>query len=110
MRGFVVLRKVRYKLPGTKRIVWAVIVGESGGLNLCYVRRPDQQNESRLTITMENVPEQVFENVEASQFFVEHEELARIGTNLQALADGLSSEEFERRFFGTDDDSWWKKE
>ena len=106
---FVVLRKVPYKLPGTKRIVWGVIVGESRSLSLLFVRKPDQEHEHSLAITMENVPEQVFENVEASQFFVEPQELARIGTNLLAVAEGLSSEEFVRRFFGPDDASWWKE-
>ena len=105
---FVVLRKVPYKLPGTKRIVWGVIVGQSGGLNLLFVRKPDEKHEHSLAITMENVPERVFENVDASQFFVGHEELAKIGTNLQAVAEGLSSEEFVRRFFGPDDE-WWKE-
>lgn len=105
---FVVLRKVPYKLPGTKRIVWAVIVGMSGGLNLLFVRKPDEKHEHSLAITTENVPERVFENVDASQFFVGHEGLAKIGTNLQAVAEGLSSEEFERRFF-REDDSWWKE-
>jgi hypothetical protein len=105
----VVLRKVPYKLPGTKRIVWGVIVGESRSLSLLFVRKPDEKHEHMLAITMENVPERVFENVDASQFFVGHEELAKIGTNLQAVAEGLSSEEFVRRFFGPDDDSWWKE-
>lgn len=108
MRGVVVLRKVRYRLPGTKRIVWGVIVGESRSLNLLFVRKPDQEQEHSLAITMENVPEQVFENVEASQFFVEPaEKLARIGINLQAVAEGLASEDFERRFFRGDE--WWKE-
>jgi hypothetical protein len=35
--------------------------------------------------------------------------LEKIGTNLQAVAEGLASEEFNRRFFGPDDDSWWKE-
>jgi hypothetical protein len=108
MRGFIVLRKVPYKLPGTKRIVWGVIVGESRSLSLLFVRKPDQEHEHSLAITTENVEERVFENVNTSQFFVGHEELARIGTNLQAVAEGLSSEEFVRRFFGTDDE-WWKE-
>ena len=104
----VVLRKVPYRLPVTKRIIWGVIVGESRSLSLLFVRKPDEKHEHMLAITMENVPERVFENVDASQFFVGHEELAKIGTNLQAVAEGLSSEEFVRRFFGTDDE-WWKE-
>jgi hypothetical protein len=62
-----------------------------------------------LAIATENVAERVFENVEASQFFFEPKELEKIGTNLQAVAEGLASEEFNRRFFGPDDDSWWKE-
>lgn len=107
MRGVVVLRKVQYRLPGTKRVVWAVIVGESRSLNLLFVRKPDQEHEHSLAITMENVPDRVFENVEASQFFVEPQELEKIGMNLQAIADGLASEEFDRRFFRGDE--WWKE-
>lgn len=106
MRGVVVLRKVPYRLPGTKRIVWAVIVGESRSFSLLFVRKPGQDHEHSLAITMENVPERVFESVEAGQFFVEPDELEKIGMNLQAIADGLASEEFDRKFFRGDE--WWK--
>ena len=107
MRGVVVLRKVRYRLPGTKRIVWGVIVGESRSFSLCFVRKPDEKHEHMLAITMEDVPNGVFESVETSQFSVEPEELAKIGMNLQAVAEGLASEEFDRRFFRGDE--WWKE-
>lgn len=57
---------------------------------------------------MENVPDRVFESVEASPLFVEPDELEKIGVNLQAIAEGLASEEFDRKLF-RGDDSWWKE-
>jgi hypothetical protein len=105
---YVALRKVPYRLPGTKRLVWAVILAESEGLTLLFVRKPDENHSHTLAIGMENMPERVFETVNASQFHVQHEDMAEIGSKLQALAERLSSEEFTRRFFRADD-SWWKE-
>ena len=101
-----ILRKVPYRIPNTKRIVWAVILAEREGLSLLFVQRPDDKRSHSLAIATENVTERVFEEVpNASRFHLEHDDLARIGGRLHALGEGLSADEF-RRFF-LPDDSWW---
>lgn len=102
-----VLRKVPYKIPNTKRLVWAVILCEREGLSLLFVRKPDDKRSHLLAVATENVAERVFENVpNVSQFQIEHDDLTRIGGKLHAIGEGLSEDEF-RRFFKPDDD-WWK--
>jgi hypothetical protein len=98
-----ILRKVPFRIPGTKRLVWAIILAERGGLSLLFVQKPDDKRSHILTIATENVTERVFEEVNASRFQIEHSDLADIGKKLLALGDGMSDDDF-RRFFRLEDD------
>ena len=101
-----ILRKVPYRIPSTKRIVWAVILCEREGLSLLFVRKPDDNRSHMLAVATENVAERVFENVpNASQFHLEQDDLARLGSKLHAIGESFSDDEFGR-FFLPDDDSW----
>ena len=93
-----IVRKVPNRLPGTKRLVWAVILAEREGLALLFVQKPSKQHTHAIAIGTENVAERVFEEVNASRFPIEHNDLAEIGTKLQGLANGLTNEEFKRFF------------
>ena len=97
-----ILRKVPFRLPGTKRLVWAVVLAEGEGLSLLFVQKPDDKRSHILTIATENVTERVFEEVNASRFQIEHSDLAGIGKILQALGEGISENDFYR-FFKPDD-------
>ena len=66
-------------MPGTSRLVWVVILAQREGLSLLFVRRPDEKYSHTLAIRMENVPERVFETLDASQFYVEHDERGTSG-------------------------------
>ena len=104
----VILRKVPYRLPGTSRLVWAVIVAENQGLSLLFVTKPNGNGSHEIVVGTENVREQVFEVAKnASQFPICYEELGEVGNKLRALAENLSHESFRKRFF-SEDDSWWK--
>lgn len=93
-----ILRKVPFRLPGTKRLVWAVVLAEREGLSLLFVQKPDDQRSYTLAIATENVTERVFEEVNASRFTLEHDDLAEIGRKLQALGEGLSENDYFRFF------------
>ena len=97
-----ILRKVPFRLPGTKRLVWAVVLCEREGLSLLFVQKPDDKRSHALTIATENVTERVFEEVNANRFQIEHGDMAEIGKKLQALGEGISENDFFR-FFKPDD-------
>ena len=99
MTNCIIMRKVPYRLPGTTRLVWAVILAEREGLSLLFVQKPDEHRAHTLAIAAENVPERVFEDVTAaSRFPLEEEDLVGIGSKLQALGEGLSEAEIQRFF------------
>jgi hypothetical protein len=105
----VVLRKAIYKLSGTSRLVWAVVLAEREGLTLLFVRKPDEKRTHALTVAVENVRERLYEDApNASRFHLESEDVAEIGARLQAVGEHLSSEEFQRQFFPSGDE-WWQE-
>lgn len=93
-----VMRKVVYRMPKTNRLVWGVVLHEREGLSFVFINKPDDNYSHTLAICVENVAEHVFEDVNASQLPLEKEDLAAIGSKLQALGDGLSEAEFKKFF------------
>ena len=91
-----ILREVTFRLPGTDRLVWAVVLAQSEGLSLLFVQKPDDKRSHTLTIATENVKEHVFEEVNASRFTLEHSDLADVGRKLQALGEGFCENDFFR--------------
>lgn len=90
-----IMRKVPYRLPGTIRLVWGIILAEREGLSLLFVKSPDEKWNHEIAIATENVAERVFEAVPVSRFPIEHEDLVAIGIKLNTLGDGLSEDEIE---------------
>ena len=88
-----ILRKVPYRLPGTSRLVWAVVLCEHEGQSLLFVQRPDSKRSNALVIATENVAERIFETVNTSSFYFSHQDIADVGNKLRALGEGLSAEE-----------------
>jgi hypothetical protein len=107
---YCILRKVAFKFPNSKRVVWAVIVAEREGLSLLFVRTPDTKRPHQLVIALENPSERIFETAKNVSHFPlgGSEDLEALGNKLRALAENLSNEDFHSRFFGPDDD-WWKE-
>ena len=95
-----ILRQVNFDLPGTRRLLWALVVGQSEGVSLLFVKRPDENRSHMLALAVENVEEGFFEAGKVSQFPVGQADLAGIGSKLQALAENLFNEEFRRQFRG----------
>lgn len=93
-----IVRKVPYRLPGTTRLVWAIILAEREGLSLLFIKSPDDNRSHQIAIATENVPERVFESVNVSSFPVEHADLEGIGVRLQTLGSGLTEDEIEEFF------------
>ena len=92
------LKKVTYRLPGTNRLVWAVVLSENEGLALLFVQKPDEKRPSEIVIGSENVGEHFYEEVKTSRFPIELEDLARIGAKIEALGEHLGRTDFRRLF------------
>jgi hypothetical protein len=90
-----IMRKVPYRLPGTARLVWAIVLAEREGLSLLFIKRPDEKWNHEITIGTETA-ERVFESVPVSRFPIEHEDLEGIGVKLQTLGGGLTEDEIDQ--------------
>ncbi len=97
-----IMRKVPYRLAGTSRLLWGIVLAQREGLTLLFVRKPDDNHSHALVVATENPGEKVFEDVNASRFALEAEDLSDVGTKLDALGDILSNDEF-RKLFQTDE-------
>ena len=93
-----VIRKVPYRLPGTTRLVWGLILAEREGLSLLFVQTPDDKRSHSIVIATENVAERVFESVNVSSFPLEQEDLVGIGCKLNALGERLVEDKLEEFF------------
>ena len=93
-----VLRKVPYRLPGTTRLVWGVILCEREGLSLLFVQRSDDNHSHSLVVAMEDVANRFYEPANGNIFPLDHEDLVDIGNKLRALGKGFSETEFEKLF------------
>ena len=93
-----ILRKVPYRLPGTTRLVWAVILSEREGLSLLFVQRHDDNQSHSLVIATEDVADRCFEAANATIFPLDHADLVDVGDKLRALGKGISETEFEKLF------------
>jgi hypothetical protein len=92
----VVLQKVVYRLPGSNRPVFAIVLGQSHGLTLLFIKKPNGVQSHSLAIATENVDEGVFEAVNASHFPVGLADIAAIGCKLQAVAGHLGESEMDK--------------
>jgi hypothetical protein len=90
-----IMRKVAYRLPGTTRLAWAIVLAEREGLSLLFAKRPDEKWNHEIAIATENPAERVFEGVNTSRFPVEHEDLEGIGVKLNTLGGGLTEDEID---------------
>lgn len=89
-----IVRKVPFRITGTKRLVWAIVLSEREGVSLLFVQKPDEQRSHLLVFATENVAERLYEEVKANQFAVDHDDLSGIGKILTALGEGISREDF----------------
>ncbi len=89
-----IMRKVPYRLPGTTRLVWAIVLAEREGLSLLFIKRPDEKWNHEITIGTETA-ERVFEAVPVFRFPVEYEDLEGIGVKFHTLGGSLTEDDIE---------------
>jgi hypothetical protein len=87
-----IVRKAPYRIPGTNRIIWGVVLAECQGLSLLFVRSPDKNGNHTLTIATENA-ERVFESVNVSSFPIDRPKLLAATAILAMLGGAMTEEE-----------------
>lgn len=98
-----IIRKVPYRLRGTTRIVWGIVLCEREGLVLLWVQSPDAERSHTLAIATEHVQDKVFVDANANTFPLEKEDLLDIGKKMHALGEDFIEQEFSD-FFRPDND------
>jgi hypothetical protein len=101
MSSLIIVRKVPFKLA-SNRFVWGIVLAEREGLSLLFIRKPNENQSHALVLAQENPAEGVFEDVQASRFPLESEDITDIGNKLNALGNGLRKNTLEK-FFESDD-------
>jgi hypothetical protein len=92
----VILQKVIYRLPGTKRPVYGVLVGQNeDGISLLFIKKPNGAENNAVVFAVQH-PKGFYEDAKTSQFAMDKESAAAIGRKLQAIAGGLDETEIER--------------
>jgi hypothetical protein len=85
------LRKVPYRVPETDRIVWGIVLAESKGMALLFVRSFQKGGNDHLAIAAEK-SEGVFEAAGVSAFPIKRPQLLKATATL-ALIGGAMTEE-----------------
>lgn len=99
-----IIRKVPYRLRGTSRILWAIVLCEREGLSLLFVQSPDANSGANvLAIATEHVEDKVFVDVNVNNFPLEKEDLLDIGNKMQALGEKFVQDDFRKLFESEDD-------
>lgn len=83
------VRKVPYRVPGTNRLIFALVLKESEGLALLFCRATTEDEPNTLVIAAENVGERVFEPVNPNQFPIEDSDLIPMANVFAAVAEGI---------------------
>ena len=99
------VRKVSFRLPGTNRLVWAIVLSEREGLALLFVRKPDDNYSHSIVIALENVGERIYEESNASVFSMETRDMIDVGSIFETLGHGFQKSEFDGFFDGEIEDS-----
>lgn len=92
----VILEKIVYRLPGTKRPVYGVVLGENeDGSSLLFVKRPNGAQSHLLAIGVQT-GNGYYEDARTSQFPLDKSGIAGIGLRLRAIAESFDEAEVER--------------
>lgn len=90
--SIMLVEKVRYRIPGTSRLIWAIVLAQREGLSLLFVRSPDDVPGAAhpLAIATENnTRERVYEDVKTSCFPLERKDVLAVSIKMQGIADLL---------------------
>src|ERR1035437_7285801 len=93
---YCVIRKVPYRIPGTKRLVWANVISEGTGLVLLLVPKSHADEAHSIVMAEENLTDRILEAVGSTSFDIGSMEVKTIGDTLRILGAKLLNEEVMR--------------
>lgn len=93
-----IIRKVPYRLRGTTRIVWGIVLCEREGLSLLWVQSPDNINPHLIVIATEQEADKTFVDVNVNNFPLEKADLQSVGSKMNALHQMFVEEDFKDFF------------
>lgn len=93
-----IIRKVPYRLRGTTRIVWGIVLCEREGLSLLWVQSPDNIRPHLVVIATEHEADKIFVDVNVNNFPLEKADLRSMGSKMKALHQMLAEEDFKDFF------------
>ena len=92
------VRRVPFRVAGTSRLVWSVILAEREGLALLFVKKLEDSHSNSIVIATQNVAEKIYEQANTSFFSVEDADLLEAGNILQSVGATLARNEFFKLF------------
>ena len=99
-----IIRQVIYRVPHSPKTVFGYVVAQAEGLSLLFIKQLKTTMPHALVVAAESEKQGVFEAANVVHFPIESQDLVALAGKLQALAQQVSSDEFERQFRH---DDWW---
>lgn len=97
------IQKVPFKVPGSKRILWANVLAQSQGLTLLIVPKSHTKEPHSIYIAVENVEQRVFEAVTEHRFDIETLDVIEAAKKLKVLGQSFFQAECRKEFWPDDD-------
>jgi hypothetical protein len=94
----IVVQKVPYRLTGTNRLVWGVILAQYGATCLLFVQATDDKKSSLLVFAEEDTRDNVYEQVRSAEFPVDRGAVQLLSMRMDAMHDVLCESEYENFF------------
>ena len=95
---YCVIRKVPYRIAGTKRIVWANVLSESNGLALLLIPKSHTEGDHSMVFAEENATDRTFESANSPTFEIGSTAVKEIGDILKVLGSKFIRDEMVRAF------------
>lgn len=88
------IQKVPFKVPGSKRILWANILAQHQGLTLLIVPKSHTKEPHKIYFAIENVEQRVFEAVTDHRFDIETADVVEAAKKLKLLGESFLRDDF----------------
>ena len=97
MSNCVILQKIIYRLPGTKRPVFGLLLAQNeDGISLCFIKRPNGAHSHVICVAVDS-GKGYYEEAKSSNFGLDNAAVATtIGLKLQAIAGGLEEVDIDK--------------
>lgn len=100
------IQKVPFRIPGSKRILWANVLAQSQGLTLLIVPKSHTKEPHSIYIAVENVEQRVFEAVTEHRFDIETLDVIEAAKKLKVLGQSFFDAECRKVFWRDQDDDF----